>query len=193
MNYRQIFAIAAIVGCMTGCATQPKFDSVYKRVSPANIQAGQAIPTPKDKPLITITGEIKAQNSSSASKTPTITMDRASLQAVGLVEYEVKDFFELKVNRFRGVLMRDLLALWQVPPEANQVTLTALNDYKVTIPIKLMQDYPILLALEQNGNMMQPDYRGPAMIVTPHQQYSSVKALDNQYYWIWQIATIHIE
>ncbi len=196
MYYRSLLVIAVIVGCLSGCKTPPHFDAVYSRVTTATLHSGQPIPSLQGKPIVTITGKIKASQARSGAGTKPpdrIEMDRASLTAVGLVEYATPDFFEKKVNRFRGVLMRDLLALWQVSPEATKVTLTALNDYKITIPIALLQQYPVLLAMEQEGAVMQPDYRGPAMIVTPYEQYPAVTALANRDYWIWQVTKIQIE
>lgn len=197
MDYRQILVAMAIALSLSGCTPPPpQFDSVYTRISPGILQAGQPIPLPKGKVVLTVTGKIKRQGATPGSPAPKhtqIAMDRAALEAVGQVEYEVQDLFENKPNRFRGILMRDLLDLWQVPPEATQITFTALNDYQITIPISLLKQYPILLALQQNDTMMQPDYRGPAMIVTPYQQYPSVEALKNRNHWIWQVAKVHVE
>jgi hypothetical protein len=186
-------AIAAVlVGLASSCASAPAFDAAYTRIGNGTLQAGQAIPALQEKALLTVTGKIQAKQQSAKPATG-IVMDRANLTAIGLVEYEATDFFEKKKNRFRGVLMRDLLQVWQVSPDAKQMTLTALNDYKITIPLDLMRQYPMVLALEQNGAVMQNDYRGPAMVVTPHNQYANVKALANRDYWIWQVAKIHIE
>jgi hypothetical protein len=196
MDYRRILTIAAMIAVLSGCKTQPNFEAVYTRISAPSIQSGQSIPSPQKKSLITITGKIKAQQAQSTKPTTQpdrIEMDRSVLEAIGLVEYEIKDLFELTANRFRGVLMRDLLNLCQASPDATQVTMTALNDYKITIPIEVFQKYPVVLALQQNGEVMKPDYRGPAMIVTPHEQYPGVEPLQNRNNWIWQVAKIHIE
>jgi hypothetical protein len=201
MLHQRILVMMTAIGCLAtlylvGCTTSPKFDTVYTRVSEAKLQPGQPLSPPQSQILITVTGKIQAQQGKSAIHAATSTsiqLDRESLASAGMVEYEVNDIFEKKKNRFRGVLMRDLLALWQVTPEAKQVTLTALNDYKITIPIALLQQYPVILAMEQNGSNMQPDYRGPAMIVTPYEQYGAVPELANRDYWIWQVTKIHIE
>jgi hypothetical protein len=195
MRHQRTLALIATLTCLApvslvGCTTAPKFDAAYTRVSAAQLQPGQPLPPPQGPILITVTGKIQAQQGKSSTA---IQLDRESLASAGMVEYEVNDVFEQKKNRFRGVLMRDLLALWQVTPEAKQVTLTALNDYKITMPIALLQQYPVILAMEQNGSPMQPDYRGPAMIVTPYEQYGAVPELANRDYWIWQVTKIQIE
>lgn len=197
MNYRPLLAIPAIVYMVAGCASQPSFESVYSEVSLSTLQSGDSIPQPEGEVLLTVTGLIGARHQEKSSAElgdlPALEMDQASLNAVGLVEYSIKDPFELEENTFRGVLMRDLLELWQVSPEATHLTLTALNDYQVKIPIELLRDYPVMLAQFQNGQPMQPDYRGPAMLVTPHTQYKSVEELGKLEYWIWQVIKIHAE
>ena len=120
-----------------------------------------------------------------------IAMDRANIEALGTIEYAVEDPFEKQENTFSGVLFRDLLDLWQVSENAQQLTITALNDYQVTIPITLLREYPVLMAMQQNGQTMTRDYRGPAMLVAPINAYPSVRALANREDWSWQIKTIH--
>ncbi|MEO0705894.1 MAG: molybdopterin-dependent oxidoreductase [Cyanobacteria bacterium J06649_5] len=178
-------AVPTILG-LVGCGGQPNFEAVYTSVTPATIQPGDPIPDPTGEPVIVITGRIQ-------SGQPPLKMDQASLDRLMQVEYTVLDPFEKENTTFRGILFRDLLDLWQVDPEATCLTMTALNDYEVQIPIALLREYPVMFAQQQNGEMMTRDYRGPAMLVAPTDQYPSVKALAQQDYWIWQIATIHVE
>lgn len=189
---------------LTGCATAPSFDAVYTRISPMMVQAGDPLPQASAEPILTVTGKIQAVqteadcegNAPCSTTQPlprSILMDETSLQSVGMVEYDVEDPFEGGTNTFKGVLFRDLLLLWQVEPDATQLTITALNDYEVQVPIALLKSYPVMLALQQNSQPMTRDYRGPAMLVAPHTQYPAVKELANQQYWVWQIATIHVE
>lgn len=74
-------------------------------------------------------------------------MDRSTIEQVGLVEYQVQDPFEERPITYRGVLMRDLLELWQVHDDVEQIKFVALNDYEVEIPAEEFYTYPILFAL----------------------------------------------
>lgn len=217
MRDRSLILIA-LIPCLTGslisCMREPSFDSVYTVITPNNLQPTASIPAPTDDPILTVTGSFNAQqaekslsetgvsqnnlnettnNENASKRSQSISMDRALIEAVGTVEYTVEDPFEKEGTTFQGVLFRDLLTLWQVPETAQHLTITALNDYQVQVPISLFQDYPILLALKQNGQVMTRDYRGPAMLVTPIDQYPNVQELANREYWIWQVKTIHIE
>lgn len=154
---------------------------------PATLHPGVAIPVPQQAPILTVTGKIGTTNHDHA-----IVMDRTTLEKAGLVEYTVNDPFEDRPVRYGGVLMRDLLALWQVADDAQMVAITALNDYKIDIPITEFRQFPILFALEADGVYMQPDYRGPAMLVYPIDQYE-FDSIAVQRNWIWQIKTIDIQ
>jgi len=134
-----------------------------------------------------VTGAVGATNAAGA-----IQMDRATIEQVGLVEYSVADPFANQSIRYTGVLMRDLLALWQVTADAQSVLLTALNDYAIEIPISDFREYPILFALQADGVYMEPDFKGPAMLVYPvdHYPFDIAKIKRN---WIWQIRSIEIK
>lgn len=172
---------------VTACAPATGFEQVYQTVSTATLQPGAPIPAPQQEVLLTVTGKIGIANADNA-----IVMDRAALEQAGLVEYSVTDPFEERLILYRGVLMRDLLALWQVAADAQTVRITALNDYKIDIPIDDFRRYPILFALQADGVDLQPDYRGPAMLVYPIDQYE-FDSIAVQRNWIWQIKTIDIQ
>jgi hypothetical protein len=172
---------------LVSCDASAKFDEVYTVVTPAVLKPGAAIPAPQGASILTITGKIGATN-----KAAGIAMDRATIEQAGVVEYTVTDPFEERPVRYRGVLMRDLLALWQVADDAQHVQITALNDYMIEIPIADFRHYPVLFALQADEVYMQPDYRGPAMLVYPVDHYE-FDILAVQRKWIWQIKTINIQ
>lgn len=183
----------SLLSCsLTARQQSPTFDSVYTVVTSSQ-QIPNVIPAPTNTPILTITGNFNATQEGVNASIPSISMDRSLIEAVGTVEYTVKDPFEREDTTFQGVLFRDLLSLWQVPETAQQLTITALNDYQVQVPVALLKEYPVLLAFKQNGQVMTRDYRGPAMLVTPIDQYPNVPELTNREYWAWQISTIHIE
>jgi hypothetical protein len=177
-----------ITQMLSSCKPAPsKFDTVYSRVTPATLAAPQPLPTPQTTPTLTVTGAIGQTNEGDR-----IVMDLPMIESVGLVEYNAPDPFEDNAqNLFQGVLMRDLLALWQVSPEATMMRVTALDDYQVEVPIELLRNYPVLFALKQNGAYMDRSYRGPAMLVFPYNDYDFDFPLGDAY-WAWQIEHIEI-
>ncbi|MEM9163292.1 MAG: molybdopterin-dependent oxidoreductase [Cyanobacteria bacterium P01_F01_bin.4] len=179
-------AYSLLLVALVGCSAQPEFDSVYTQLDTPSLAAGSAIPDPQEDVILTVSGQVGAANEGQ-----TIVMDIPTIESAGLVEYTVEDPFEKEERTFEGVLMKDLLALWQVSPEATVLSVTALNDFQVDVPIELVRDYPVIFALKQDGEYMTPDYRGPAMLVFPYDHYTFDIGSDS--YWVWQIKTIEVK
>lgn len=119
-------------------------------------------------------------------------MDLPTLEAVGLVEYDVLDPFENRKIVYRGVLMRDLLDLWQVEESAATAYFEALNDYAISIPLAELRQYPVIIGLQADGAYMQPDYHGPAMLIYPLDDYQ-LDPIATMRKLIWQIKSIDIQ
>lgn len=186
----QLWIISVFLGLLilvSGCAQKVEFDQVYTVVNQATLQPGDIIPPPQDEPILTISGKIGANKLAD-----TLQMDRATIERVGVVEYRVKDPFSGESVRYRGVLMRDLLELWQVDEDAQQVYLVALNDYAIEVPLSEFYQYPVLFALQADGVYMEPDTQGPAMLVYPVDQYTFDLA-EVKRNWIWQIKSIALQ
>lgn len=181
-----LLILSGTASLLSACQTPPEFDSVYTRITEQTLTVGMPIPVPTDTPLLTISGAIGHTNAGN-----TIIMDRATIEQVGLVEYQVTDPFEHRPITYRGVLMRDLLTLWQVDAHAKTMKLTAINDYQVEIPLEDFSMYPVLFAMQADGAYMEVSYRGPAMIVYPIETYE-FDTRTNQRKWIWQIKSIEL-
>ncbi|MFN8489561.1 MAG: hypothetical protein U0350_18400 [Caldilineaceae bacterium] len=172
---------------LAACTTTSQFDKAYTAIAPGSLHGGQAIPAPKEPIILTVTGKIGAKNQGDQ-----IVMDRPTLEAVGTAEYAISDPFENRQIVYRGILMRDLLKLWQVDKNAQTLHLVAINDYTIDVPVQEMQEYPVLFALQADGQYMQPNYHGPAMLIYPLDSYkldpvATMKKL------IWQIKTIDVQ
>lgn len=169
-----------------GCGSPPDFDSVYTRLTSASLEATATVPDPQADIVLTVSGAIENTNAGDR-----LVMDIPTIEAVGQVQYTVEDPFEQTPRTFTGVLMRDLLALWQVSPAATELQVIALNDYQIDIPLELLKEYPVIFALQQDGDYMTPDYRGPAMLVFPYDHYTFDIGTDS--YWVWQIERIVVK
>jgi hypothetical protein len=178
-------ALLVIVGCAPAASSAPA--PIYTRVNEAQLKSGDAIPTPTGDVILTATGNIGTHNNGDK-----IEMDRAAIESVGLVEYKVRDPFELNDVVFRGVLMSDLLSVWQVPASATNLEMIALNDYVVEVPISDIRQWPVLYAMQADGQYMEVASRGPAMLVYPYDNFE----FDQQIYndrWIWQIKSVNVQ
>jgi hypothetical protein len=179
------FALLSILITACGNAAGSQ-EPIYTRIAEASLAPGDAIPLPNGPAVLTVTGNIGTSNSGDA-----IEMDMATIESAGLVEYAVNDPFFDRTVTYRGPLMSELLDLWQVNPDATTLTLTALNDYNIEIPIATLREFPILFAVQADGEYMPIAERGPAMIVFPYDDYQFEQPATDAY-WIWQIKSIEV-
>jgi hypothetical protein len=92
-----------------------------------------------------------------------------------------------------GPLMSDLLALWGVSQDAVEtLNVVALNDYAVDVPAGDLWEYPVIFALQADGEYMPVSTRGPAMLVYPYADFDFDMDEYNSY-WVWQIKTIDVQ
>jgi hypothetical protein len=183
----RILGIMLITLVVSACAPAAPPTPVYQRVTDAKLKAGQAIPAPTGDVIVTVTGKIGTKNTADS-----IQMDLPTIESVGLVDLKVKDPFDNVPRVFRGVVMSDLLDLWKVDAAATTLGITALNDYKVDVPISDLRKYPVIFALQQDGQYMPVSTRGPAMLVYPYDNFQFDPKKYNDY-WIWQIKSIEVK
>lgn len=180
------FVVILLIWTLSACAKTMALESDYSTIAKPTLDIDQPIPVPKSAVLLTVQGKVGTHNAEDE-----IHMDRETLEAVGLVQYSVVDPFEERTVEYTGVLMRDLLDLWQIADDATHLYLVALNDYNTQISIDDLKEYPIMLALKSDGEYMTPDYRGPLMIVYPLHNYEfEMEQVHSN--WIWQLTTIEV-
>lgn len=179
-----LFAVSAFLAA----SCSPTGDKpIYQRVSDAKLKAGDTIPAPTGDIILTVTGKIGTKNTPDG-----IAMDRDMVESVGQVEYKVTDPFDNKDYIYRGPLMSDLLDLWKISSDATTLDVTALDDYVASVPIGDLRKYPVLFALQQDGQYMPVSTRGPAMIVYPYNNFDFDHVVYNDY-WVWQIKSINVK
>jgi hypothetical protein len=161
-------------------------EPVYTVITEGTLNPGDEIPVPDGDPVLTVTGLVENTNQDDA-----ILMDLAAIESVGEVEYTVMDPFEDISVTYQGVLLNDLLALWGADENAETLSVLALNDYQVDIPLAELRQYPIIFALKRNGEYMPVSTRGPAMLVFPYDDFEFEQTVFNDY-WVWQIKSIEV-
>jgi hypothetical protein len=172
---------------LTACSpTAAEATPAYTVVSEASLAAGDAIPVPSGDVILTVTGKIGTTNVDDS-----IQMDIATIESLGQVDYTLTDPFDEVQITFRGVLMSKLLDVWQVAEDATTLNIVALNDYAIDVPISDLRTYPVIFALQANGEYMPVSTRGPAMLVYPYGEYELDPAVYNDF-WIWQIKSIEV-
>ncbi|WP_062763252.1 molybdopterin-dependent oxidoreductase [Falsirhodobacter sp. alg1] len=144
----------------------------------------EELPAPAGEVLLTVSGQITNTNVGDTAQ-----FDRAALEAMGMVDIVTKSPWYDDRMTFTGVPVSVLLE--KVGAHGTQMTVTALNDYEVKIPLE-DADTGVILAMKLNGRDMSVREKGPIFIIYP---YSSSERLRAQTYYArssWQVSRIEI-
>ena len=145
----------------------------------------QALERPRDRVVLTISGQIGVSNQGGAA-----VFDMAMLEALPQHRFATRTPWEPGVVRFSGPLLRDVLALVQA--RGQRLHATALNDYRITIPIQDARDFDVIIATRMNEQPMPVRTRGPLFVIYP---FDSDPRLQNARFYersIWQLRSIEV-
>ena len=91
---------------------------------------------------------------------------------------------------FTGPLARDVVALLD-GVEVETLTLTAVNDYSVDIPMSDMLDYDVIFALTQNGERLSIRDKGPIWVIYPMTDHVELQDRIYNDRLIWQLVKVN--
>ena len=148
-------------------------------------QAFTALPKPEGRVILSLGGQIERTNAGTRAE-----FDRKMLEEIGLVELETETPYTDGKKVFRGVLARDLLR--HVGATGDHVEATAINLYKVDIPIEDFERFDVLIALEVDGKRLRVRDQGPAWVIYPWSQHQHLDSKTYNQRSIWQLASIDI-
>ncbi|MCL8024754.1 molybdopterin-dependent oxidoreductase [Nocardioides bruguierae] len=181
--------LAGLLVGLTACGSETATTAAPEEdgATGATLVAGDEVPAPTGKVLLTVTGGTVTNVDGE------LQLDRALLDALGTVSYEVDDVQATgEVVTFSGPLVRDVLAVAGVPEDATTMHTVAINDYKVDVPVSDAAELPLMLATTMDGEPMSVARYGPTRFVYPTDGYDLDPATYNPR-WIWQLASIDVE
>ena len=146
----------------------------------------QSLDAPKDKPILTVSGDITEKNSEAGAQ-----FDRAMLEQIGMTTVETTTPWYKGSMKFEGVPLDKLMAA--VGAKGGKVVAYALNDYTTEIPMEDFSKHHAILAMKRNGEYMPVRDKGPLFVVYP---YDSDPELKSQTYYsrsAWQVARIVVK
>ena len=143
------------------------------------------LPPPAGEVLLTVTGAISATNDAGAAR-----LDRAQLLAWGPGQLRTTTPWTEGAATFEGVFGDRLLA--ELGVIGTLLRCTALNDYSVDIPVQELREFPVLFALQQDGEALKPRGRGPIWVVYPWSQHPDLDDRLHRQRAIWQLTAIAV-
>ena len=111
------------------------------------------------------------------------------LEAMPQVTVETENEFSNGLVRYRGPLVRDILALAGLDG-GDTVRFTAANDYFVDIPTGDFREYDAILAMEANGERLSRREKGPLWLMYPISQHAALRDPVYLRRLIWQVVRI---
>jgi hypothetical protein len=186
MNTRALrtFAIFTFFLAACGAAGTP---AIYETVSEGTLKPGDSIPAPIGEVILTVDGQIGQTNAG-----VTLQFDMATLESIGLVQYDVDDPFVSKSIVYSGILLSDLLAVAGADPNATTLTLSALDDYSADMQISDADKWPVLIATQADGVYMPIDKNGPLISVFPFNDFPELDHLTYDALWVWSLSAITV-
>ncbi|MCS6810530.1 MAG: molybdopterin-dependent oxidoreductase [Tepidimonas sp.] len=144
------------------------------------------LPKPKGRVVLTVEGAIERRNQGAQAS-----FDLAMLEALPQHRFVTRTPWDDGPVAFSGPRLRDLLAA--VGARGQQLRATALNDYRVVIPIDDAQRFDVIVATRKNDAPMAVREKGPLFIVYPFDSDPVLR--DKRYYErsIWQLKALVVE
>lgn len=187
-------ALVTVLGVTGACAGSPAPTSAPAPkasadagtlISAAVFKAGQRMPVPSGKPVLSLTGKISARNQAAA-----FVFDQPMLQQLGVRQVRLYEPWTKQNLDFRGVWLADLLAIAGVQADATTLRIVALDDYAVDLSLTDIRAGGIMLATQAgDGKQIPVADGGPTRVV----YMGGVKAGANPDQWIWSIKTIDVQ
>jgi hypothetical protein len=146
---------------------------------------GQALAAPAGSPVLTLRGKVKRTNRGDSA-----VFDMAMLEAVMQHSFSTKTPWFKEARKFTGPLLRDLLAL--AGAHGTTLRVSALNDYRIDIPIDDARRFDVMLARLVDDRPITVREKGPLFMIYP---FDSDPALRNALYYsrsVWQLKTIDV-
>ena len=94
---------------------------------------------------------------------------------------------------FSGPLLRDVLQASGVPAQAQgNLRCTALNDYRVELPLEDARRYDVVVAHRLNGKPMSVREKGPLFVIYPFDEQPELRTTTYYNRCIWQLKAIEL-
>ena len=148
---------------------------------------GKDAPQPTGEAILTVSGAIALTNGDGV-----FAMDEAMLRALPMVEYLVEDPW-MGENTYGGVLLSTLLEYVGFPSGASQVVLVCSDEAEFAIAIADILAYPILLAMEADGEAIFESIGGPIKVAYPYNAYPSLEEVYPPENWAWFVVEVRVE
>jgi hypothetical protein len=119
--------------------------------------------------------------------------DLAALQKLAQRKIVTATPWHSSVSEFSGPLLRDVLAAAGAAAQASgNLRCTALNDYRVEIPVDDVRRFDVVVAHLFNGKPMAVRDKGPLFVIYPFDEQPMLRTTTYYSRCIWQLKAIEL-
>lgn len=147
------------------------------------VAMAQDFSAPKSDVILTVSGQISQTNGDG-----TLSLDATQFASLPQHKFTTSTTWTEGTPTFEGVLLKDLIAA--VGATGVTITLTALNDYRISMPTADAHDDGPLLAYLMNGKPMSLREKGPVWLVYPYDANADYRTEQAYARSIWQLDRI---
>jgi hypothetical protein len=180
-----IIVLFIAVGLLASCGQQETTRQAFTNVTEGTIKAGDPVPVPTENVILSIEGKIRNTNVNNR-----LDFDLQTLERLGLISYQVDDPDLKRQATYTGVLLARVLEIAGVESDASVLATTALNDYKVDVPLAVLK-WPVMIATMRDGQRMSIEEKGPIEIVFPNKSFE-IEPIKHNPMWVWQLRFITV-
>lgn len=159
---------------------------------PAVSRAEAALPPAKGPVLLTIDGAITRGNGKSDTGAPLAQFDADILDMLPQVTVETDTWWDEQPRRYRGPLLRDVLAACGADLTKGSFRAVAINDFAMTIPMGDVTRWPVLLARFMDEQPLPRRTKGPLWIMYPRRGDPDLERINVRHRWVWQLNRITV-
>ena len=117
--------------------------------------------------------------------------DLAALEAMESTTLQTHTSWTDGPQRFTGVRASTLLAAFL--DQGTAVEAVALNDYRSSVPLQDLSDYPVIIAYKHNGEYMAVRDKGPLWIIFPQDDFPALRGLATDQKMAWQLRRLIVK
>ena len=162
--------LAATLPCSTAASAQP---------------ALQGAPVSPVSPVLAVTGRVARPN-----RGQDFVFDMAMLEALAQRSFSARTPWYPQARKFTGPLLRTVLEA--ATAQGTLVRATALNDYRIDIPMSDLQQYDVLLARLLDDKPMAVRDKGPLFIVYPFDERPELRNTLHYSRCAWQLIKLEV-
>ncbi|MBB1489455.1 molybdopterin-dependent oxidoreductase [Oceanospirillum sediminis] len=117
-----------------------------------------------------------------------LSMDK--LKSLPSVTVNTETIWTNQTHEYKGILLSTLLE--KASAKGSTLSMTALNDYTIEVPIETLTRHKAFIAYEQDGMEMKIRNKGPLWLLYPFSDIPEINTPFYQSHSIWQLRKIRV-